>query len=253
MRIQTAVAQWICLRLPSCLPGFESQARHLCSYQFKFELWHVEKTKINRKRGRNGPFEKNIINILHGGSKRGRRGLNWNNNWCNNFSKKWMKLIWRILPILIDSFLLPAVEFSIHVTIRWFQQISQLQAVWPDWRFIGLWATFIDIWQFFSGHTAHKPNKCLNRHTVGSSNVLGPNVQRNINASHVILGQNKFVKRSSNAHKDDEHLGDIFKRLAAASMLSSSSSPSPSSRFRDFVPTWDNLSIRFFVLNCCFR
>ena len=33
-----AVAQWICLRLPSCHPGFESQAHHLCFYQFKFEF-----------------------------------------------------------------------------------------------------------------------------------------------------------------------------------------------------------------------
>ena len=39
-----AIAQWICLRLPSFHPGFESQAHHLCFYQF--ELCHVEKTKI---------------------------------------------------------------------------------------------------------------------------------------------------------------------------------------------------------------
>ena len=46
-----AVAQWICLHLPSCRPGFESQAHHLHFYQFEFEWWRVEKTKINRKRG----------------------------------------------------------------------------------------------------------------------------------------------------------------------------------------------------------
>ena len=37
--------------VPSILPpGFESQAHHLCFYQFIFELCHVEKTKINKKR-----------------------------------------------------------------------------------------------------------------------------------------------------------------------------------------------------------
>ena len=45
-----AVAQWIHLRLPSCHPGFESQAHHLCFNQFIFEWWHAEKTKINKKR-----------------------------------------------------------------------------------------------------------------------------------------------------------------------------------------------------------
>ena len=33
-----AVAQWIRSRLPSCRPGFESQAHHLCFFQFKFEF-----------------------------------------------------------------------------------------------------------------------------------------------------------------------------------------------------------------------
>ena len=51
------IAQWIRLRLPSCWPGFKSQAHHLLFYQFiKIELWHVEKTKIKRKRGRNWPI-----------------------------------------------------------------------------------------------------------------------------------------------------------------------------------------------------
>ena len=34
----TVVAQWIRLRLPSCCPGFESQAHQLRFYQFKFEF-----------------------------------------------------------------------------------------------------------------------------------------------------------------------------------------------------------------------
>ena len=44
-----AIAQWICLQLPSCHPGLESQAHQLRFYQFIFELCHVEKTKINKK------------------------------------------------------------------------------------------------------------------------------------------------------------------------------------------------------------
>ena len=42
-------AQLICLRLPFCYPGFESQAHYLCFYQFIFELCQVEKTKINKR------------------------------------------------------------------------------------------------------------------------------------------------------------------------------------------------------------
>ena len=51
------IAQWIRLRLPSCCPGFKSQAHHLCFYQFVlFKLyichlnWNVTKTKVNKKR-----------------------------------------------------------------------------------------------------------------------------------------------------------------------------------------------------------
>ena len=34
-----AIAPWFCLRLPSCGPGFESQALHLCFFQFVIDLW----------------------------------------------------------------------------------------------------------------------------------------------------------------------------------------------------------------------
>ena len=49
-----AVAQWIRSRLPSCHPGFKSQAHHLRFFHFKFEfkLWRIGKTKIKGKRGR---------------------------------------------------------------------------------------------------------------------------------------------------------------------------------------------------------
>ena len=51
-----AIAQWIRLHLPSCHPGFESQAQHLSFYQFKFELCHVEKDKNKQKEAGIGPF-----------------------------------------------------------------------------------------------------------------------------------------------------------------------------------------------------
>ena len=53
-----AIAQWIHLRLPSCHPGFESQAHHLCFYHFIFELCCVEKTKIHQKEARIDPLKK---------------------------------------------------------------------------------------------------------------------------------------------------------------------------------------------------
>ena len=55
-----AVAQWIRLRLPSCRPGFESQAHHLSFYQFIFELYHVEKDENKQKEAGIGPLKKTI-------------------------------------------------------------------------------------------------------------------------------------------------------------------------------------------------
>ena len=57
------IAQWIRLRLPSCRPGFESQAHHLRFFQFiLFKLyichlnWNVKRTKINKNEAGIGPF-----------------------------------------------------------------------------------------------------------------------------------------------------------------------------------------------------
>ena len=47
------MAQWIRLLLPSCRPGFESQAHHLNFYKC-----NVVKTKINEKEAGIGPFFK---------------------------------------------------------------------------------------------------------------------------------------------------------------------------------------------------
>ena len=52
-----AIAQWICLCLPSCCPGFESQTYHLRFYQFILELYNAEKTKIKKEAGI-GQFKK---------------------------------------------------------------------------------------------------------------------------------------------------------------------------------------------------
>ena len=54
-----AIAQWICLHLPSCRPEFESQAHHLCFY-----LWyicHVKRTKINKKRPGLAHLKKQLV------------------------------------------------------------------------------------------------------------------------------------------------------------------------------------------------
>ena len=57
-----AIAQWISLWLPSCCPGFESQAPRLRFLQF-IELYNVEKTKINKKRPGLAHFKK--TNYFH--------------------------------------------------------------------------------------------------------------------------------------------------------------------------------------------
>ena len=46
-----AIIQWICLRLPSCCPGFKSEGHHLFCYHLKSNLCsicHVKRTKINK-------------------------------------------------------------------------------------------------------------------------------------------------------------------------------------------------------------
>ena len=60
-----AIAQWICLRLQSCRPGFESQVHDLYFFQFiLFKLytchlnWNVKRTKINKKRPGLAHFKK---------------------------------------------------------------------------------------------------------------------------------------------------------------------------------------------------
>ena len=67
-----AIAQWIRLRLPSCRPGFESQAHHLCFFSIyivqivylSFEL-ECEKNENKRKEAGIGPFflKKTMVRI----------------------------------------------------------------------------------------------------------------------------------------------------------------------------------------------
>ena len=63
------IAQWIHVRLPSCRPGFESQAHLLHFYQYIFELRHAEKTKKNKLRPGLAHFKINsqsqIFVLLH--------------------------------------------------------------------------------------------------------------------------------------------------------------------------------------------
>ena len=60
-----AIAPWFRLRLPSCGPGFESQAHHLCFFQFVLKLKR-EKNENKPKRGRDWPiFENNASKSCH--------------------------------------------------------------------------------------------------------------------------------------------------------------------------------------------
>ena len=52
-----AIAAGFRLHLPTCRPVFESQAHHLHFNQFIFELFHLEKTKINQKEAGIGPIK----------------------------------------------------------------------------------------------------------------------------------------------------------------------------------------------------
>ena len=52
-----AIAPWFRLRLSSCGPGFESQAHHLCFFQFVLKLYW-EKNENKQKEAGIGPFLK---------------------------------------------------------------------------------------------------------------------------------------------------------------------------------------------------
>ena len=58
-----AIAPWFHLRLPSCSPGFESQALHLRFFPFVIELW-CEKDENKRKRGRDWPIFQKTMELL---------------------------------------------------------------------------------------------------------------------------------------------------------------------------------------------
>ena len=56
-----AIAPWFCLRLPSCSPGFESQAGHLCFFQFELLqfIFGIRKLqKFRKKRPGLAPYLK---------------------------------------------------------------------------------------------------------------------------------------------------------------------------------------------------
>ena len=55
-----AIAQWFRLRLPSCGPGFESQAHHLRFFQFVLLklLLELEKNENKQKEAGIGPYLK---------------------------------------------------------------------------------------------------------------------------------------------------------------------------------------------------
>ena len=53
-----AIAPWFRLGLPSCGPGFESQAHHLCFFQFVLLklLLELEKNENKQKEAGIGPY-----------------------------------------------------------------------------------------------------------------------------------------------------------------------------------------------------
>ena len=51
-----AIAPWFCLRLPSCGPGFKSQAHHLSFFQFVLLKLYRENNKNKQKEAGIGPF-----------------------------------------------------------------------------------------------------------------------------------------------------------------------------------------------------
>ena len=53
---EAAIAPWFCLRLPSCGPGFESQAHHLCFIQFVL--------KLKRKKNKNKQKEAGLAHFF---------------------------------------------------------------------------------------------------------------------------------------------------------------------------------------------
>ena len=60
-----AIAPWFCLRLPSYGPGFESQAHHICFFQFVLLKLYWDETKINKKRPGLAHFKKNNASSMH--------------------------------------------------------------------------------------------------------------------------------------------------------------------------------------------
>ena len=63
-----AITQWIRLRLPSCHPGFDSQADHLNFYHLLPNLCticpcSVKRTKINKKEAWYDPFKKWVLQM----------------------------------------------------------------------------------------------------------------------------------------------------------------------------------------------
>ena len=56
-----AIAPWFRLRLPSCGPGFESQAHHLCFFQFVLLKLYQENNENKQKRPELAHFYKIYI------------------------------------------------------------------------------------------------------------------------------------------------------------------------------------------------
>ena len=58
-----AIAPWFRLRLPSCCPGFESQAYHLCFFNLYWNC-NEKRTEIKQKEAGIGPFFKKTFSQI---------------------------------------------------------------------------------------------------------------------------------------------------------------------------------------------
>ena len=119
-----AIAQWIRLHLPSCCPGFESQAHHLCFHKFVKKLCNVEKTKINKKRPRLAHLKKNIFIA---------KTLSFNSQWAESssadFIQRWEKTalsVW-FSPTKVSRLFCIKFWCTLYLKVIWLFPISLIK------------------------------------------------------------------------------------------------------------------------------
>ena len=139
------------------LPGFETQAHHLCFYQFIFVLCHVEKTKINKKRSVLAHFLKKLLkNVLHHCfpppecMQPNRTTRHWK-VWSYYFSHSgflfwtlWMPHIEAATAATTTNMFSPSkIHSQKQLTVNWWSPVTHRSSVL---KFYALTATYLLIW-----------------------------------------------------------------------------------------------------------